>query len=72
MYEENQYLAVPLEKMKQLSPDIQKLAGYEASIPYCGWVDLDDPRKVLLEENEKGDGVDLFAHSGNSGSITAI
>ena len=26
------------------------MAGYEASKPYCGWVDLEDPRKLLMDD----------------------
>lgn len=58
MKEENQYLSVPLEKIKEFSPEIQKLLGYGVSAPFLGWIDLQNPRKVLLGDDTAGD--DLF------------
>ncbi|KAK8248238.1 hypothetical protein HDK77DRAFT_223491 [Phyllosticta capitalensis] len=48
--EENQYIAVPVERAKQLPVRIQKLLGYTISEPMLGWVEFKDPR-VLLDEN---------------------
>ncbi|KAL1627216.1 hypothetical protein SLS56_006455 [Neofusicoccum ribis] len=48
--EENQYIAVPVERAKQLPTRIQKLLGYTISEPMLGWVEFKDPR-VLLDEN---------------------
>ncbi|KAK4173415.1 hypothetical protein QBC36DRAFT_303672 [Triangularia setosa] len=46
--EENQYLAPPLEKIRQYyNADLQKLIGYQVSNPCLGWLDLGDPRKAL-------------------------
>ncbi|KAK4498375.1 hypothetical protein PRZ48_011033 [Zasmidium cellare] len=59
--EENQYLAVPQEAVKQYPPEIQKLLGYNVSKPFLGWVDLDDPRKALYGSEWKGsNGSDLL------------
>ncbi|PWY93225.1 phytanoyl-CoA dioxygenase family protein [Aspergillus sclerotioniger CBS 115572] len=46
--EENQYLAVPLDKVREYPLDMQRLIGYRVSQPFLGWVDLDDPRKALM------------------------
>ncbi|KAK9856889.1 phytanoyl-CoA dioxygenase family protein [Penicillium brevicompactum] len=56
--EENQYLAVPLEKVREYPLEMQRLIGYQVSQPFLGWLDLDDPRKALMGdgwENNRGD-----------------
>ncbi|KAI5477095.1 Phytanoyl-CoA dioxygenase [Pseudohyphozyma bogoriensis] len=50
--EENQYLAVPAEKVRKFPLEIQKKMGYELSEPFGGWVDLDSPL-VWLNKNSK-------------------
>ncbi|KAF2792441.1 phytanoyl-dioxygenase family protein [Melanomma pulvis-pyrius CBS 109.77] len=51
--EENQYLANSLESVKRYSPDIQKMIGYQVSNPFLGWVNLEDPRQLLLQEGQE-------------------
>jgi len=51
--EENQYLVVPLEIVRQYPKHIQDLLGYKISTPYCGWVEMNEPSIVLQ------DGVDF-------------
>ena len=53
--EENQYLALPIEKVKKLSKDTQRLLGYGVSDPWTGWVDFKDPVEYILsnEGSEK-------------------
>ncbi|KAF2491703.1 phytanoyl-CoA dioxygenase family protein [Lophium mytilinum] len=48
--EENQYLASPLEKIKEMNytPKQLKMMGYSVSEPYLGWVNLQDPLKVVM------------------------
>jgi ectoine hydroxylase-related dioxygenase (phytanoyl-CoA dioxygenase family) len=46
--EENQYIAVPREKVLEYPDRIQRLLGWTVSEPYCGWWELQDPH-VLLE-----------------------
>ncbi|KAF2815122.1 phytanoyl-CoA dioxygenase family protein [Mytilinidion resinicola] len=41
--EENQFLANPIEEVKKMPENIQRMIGYSVSSPYCGWVDLKDP-----------------------------
>ncbi|KAB8218713.1 hypothetical protein BDV33DRAFT_231974 [Aspergillus novoparasiticus] len=48
--EENQYLAHPPEKIKQLPMWLQKFVGYTISHPFAGYVDLGDPLIVLNPE----------------------
>lgn len=45
--EENQYLAVPIDVVKQYPPHVQALMGYVVSPPACGFVDLVDPAFML-------------------------
>ncbi|KAH7392637.1 hypothetical protein BKA66DRAFT_457936 [Pyrenochaeta sp. MPI-SDFR-AT-0127] len=45
--EENQYLANDLNKISELPLDIQRFAGFGASKPYMGWVDMEEPVKLL-------------------------
>ncbi|KAJ5895360.1 phytanoyl-CoA dioxygenase family protein [Penicillium taxi] len=44
---ENIYLTLPLEKVREYSPWMQKRLGFSASSPLCGHIDLKDPREVL-------------------------
>ncbi|KAJ5801835.1 phytanoyl-CoA dioxygenase family protein, partial [Penicillium pulvis] len=45
--EENQYLSVPVEDLRKISPRMQKRLGFAASNPLHGWVDLKDPMMLL-------------------------
>lgn len=45
--EENQYLANDVEKVKQLPVWLQRFMGYSLSRPFMGWVDMDDPMRVI-------------------------
>lgn len=45
--EENQYLANDLDKIRELPQDLQRFAGFGASKPYMGWVDLEEPVQFL-------------------------
>lgn len=45
--EENHYLNMSLEKAKSLPLAQQKLAGYDLSEPFLGWVNSTNPRVVL-------------------------
>ncbi|KAF2469418.1 PhyH-domain-containing protein [Lindgomyces ingoldianus] len=53
--EENQYLANDLEGIKELPIHLQKFAGFGASKPYMGWVDMEEPVKVLNRNADVGD-----------------
>ncbi|KAI8934780.1 hypothetical protein NX059_008467 [Plenodomus lindquistii] len=50
--EENQYLANDLDKIRELPLDIQLFAGFGTSKPYMGWVDMEEPLKLLNPELE--------------------
>jgi len=41
--EENQFLANPIDEVRKMPENIQRMIGYSVSAPYCGWVDLKDP-----------------------------
>lgn len=49
--EENQYLVVPRDIVRQYPKHIQDLLGYAISTPYCGWVEMNEP-SVVLEEKD--------------------
>jgi len=49
--EENQYLSVPQEMVKQHPPLVQQLIGYAVSPPFCGWVEMQDPSVVLASND---------------------
>lgn len=57
--EENQYLAHDMEKVKNLPLWLQKFAGYSISEPFMGWVEMDDPLRVLHPDMPKLKG-DLY------------
>ena len=48
--EENHYLAIDREKIKKLPRDVQMVAGYALSDPWCGWVESTDPMYILHPE----------------------
>ncbi|KAK8257509.1 phytanoyl-dioxygenase family protein [Phyllosticta capitalensis] len=52
--EENHYLNMSLEKAKSLPLEQQKLAGYDLSEPFLGWVNSTNPRVVLDPTIEGG------------------
>ena len=45
--EENQYLACDREKVLELPVELQRFMGYTLSRPFMGWVEMDDPIKVI-------------------------
>ncbi|KAF1985298.1 PhyH-domain-containing protein [Aulographum hederae CBS 113979] len=54
---ENQYLMVPPEKARRLSPQAQRLLGYGISRPSLGFVEYMDPMRILfgVEDEETVD-----------------
>ncbi|RDW65656.1 phytanoyl-CoA dioxygenase family protein [Aspergillus mulundensis] len=53
--EENQFLAVPLERVREYDRETQKFIGYALSDPVCGHVEEQDPIYVVYpEELETG------------------
>lgn len=52
--EENQYLAIPREQIQQYSEEVQRLLGWNLSVPFCGWYEMQDPH--LLLEGSDADG----------------
>lgn len=55
--EENQYLSVPLERIRALPEEVRRLLGWTAGDNFMGWVEVDgqmiDPHR-LLESSEYG------------------
>ncbi|KAJ8107775.1 hypothetical protein OPT61_g8631 [Boeremia exigua] len=54
---ENQFLMVPLERVKQLKPQAQRLLGYGLCEPGVGFMNYSDPMRVLfgVEDEETVD-----------------
>ena len=54
---ENQFLMVPLERVKQLKPQAQRLLGYGICAPGVGFMNYQDPMRVLfgVEDEETCD-----------------
>ncbi|KAM0313772.1 hypothetical protein ACHAPQ_011964 [Fusarium lateritium] len=63
--DENQYLAIPREVIKDYDPEVQSLLGYSVSHPNCGHVDMKDPI-VMLGSNE-----DPFGYGSIEGQVVA-
>ncbi|KAF5668321.1 phytanoyl dioxygenase family [Fusarium denticulatum] len=63
--DENQYLAIPREVIKDYDPEVQSLLGYSVSHPNCGHVDMKDPI-VMLGSNE-----DPFGYGSIQGQVVA-
>ena len=51
--EENQYLANEMERVGRLPVHLQKFMGWELSLPFMGWVGLDDPICLLSGKESK-------------------
>ncbi|WP_009480710.1 phytanoyl-CoA dioxygenase family protein [Rhodococcus sp. JVH1] len=49
--EENQYLAIPREKVLEYSEEVQRLLGYDVCPPFLGAYEMNDPH-ILLEDRE--------------------
>ncbi|KAJ5403952.1 hypothetical protein N7509_003823 [Penicillium cosmopolitanum] len=50
--DENQFLAIPRDVVKSYPFEVQQLIGYSVSQPYCGWVEMDDPVKLVASEQQ--------------------
>jgi ectoine hydroxylase-related dioxygenase (phytanoyl-CoA dioxygenase family) len=64
--EENQYLVVPIDVVKEYPETIQRLLGYNACPPLMGWVEVDgqmnDPHVILEDWGPDGPHAnDMFA-----------
>lgn len=64
--EENQYLSVPREVVRNYPEQIQRLLGYNACPPLMGWIEIDgqmnDPHMLLENWGTSGpDAADMFA-----------
>ena len=52
--EENLHLAIPRSRAKELPERLQDLIGYEFGAPYLGFVDGDDPSRLVGRHLERG------------------
>ncbi len=51
--EENLHLAIPRSRAKELPERLQDLVGYEFGAPYLGFVDGDDPSRLVGRHRER-------------------
>ncbi|MFD8214447.1 phytanoyl-CoA dioxygenase family protein [Streptomyces sp. NPDC059697] len=47
--EENQYLAVPMEVVREYPEELQRLLGYDVCPPFLGWYESSNPHTLLAE-----------------------
>lgn len=64
--EENQYLSVPIDIVRQYPEQVQRLLGYNACPPLMGWIEIDgqmnDPHVILEQWGDDGPApADMFA-----------
>ncbi|KVX09140.1 phytanoyl-CoA dioxygenase [Burkholderia ubonensis] len=48
--EENQYIAVPRQRVAQYSERVQRLLGWSANPPFCGWIEMRDPHYLVASD----------------------
>jgi ectoine hydroxylase-related dioxygenase (phytanoyl-CoA dioxygenase family) len=49
--EENQYLVIPRDIVKQYPKEVQDMLGYKVCEPFCGWVEMQDTSIVLQDQD---------------------
>ncbi|MDW8803347.1 phytanoyl-CoA dioxygenase family protein [Streptomyces scabiei] len=47
--EENQYLAVPMDVVREYPEELQRLLGYDVCPPFLGWYESSNPHTLLAE-----------------------
>jgi len=62
--EENQYISFTREQTLKMDKDVQKIAGYQLSEPFLGWVKSTDPM-VVLDPSVGVGNQDLFKKEDN-------
>lgn len=58
--EENQFITIPKDVIMSKDKKTQKLLGWGLSDPMMGWVDFEDPQKVLHPEEFNGGPGDIY------------
>lgn len=48
--EENQYIAVPRERVRQFPERVQRLLGWGTNPPFCGWIEMRDPNYLVSSD----------------------
>lgn len=57
---ENMWLAVPIDVVRTLSPQVQKMLGWDGCEPYLGHLAFSKPRVLLEEIKDEGGSEDKF------------
>ena len=48
--EENQYIAVPRERVREFPERVQRLLGWSTNPPFCGWIEMRDPNYLVAPD----------------------
>lgn len=48
--EENAYIAVPRERVKEYPERIQRMLGWSTNPPFCGWIEMRDPHYLVASD----------------------
>ncbi|NKF25224.1 phytanoyl-CoA dioxygenase family protein [Pseudomonas sp. BGM005] len=48
--EENAYIAVPRDRVREYPERIQRLLGWSTNPPFCGWIEMRDPHYLVASD----------------------
>lgn len=48
--EENGYIAVPRDRVREYPEQIQRLLGWSTNPPFCGWIEMRDPHYLVASD----------------------
>ncbi|MNC05820.1 Phytanoyl-CoA dioxygenase (PhyH) [compost metagenome] len=58
--EENSYIAVPRERVREYPERVQKLLGWTTNPPFCGWIEMRDPHYLVSTDTLNTKAEDLL------------
>ncbi|QIH08697.1 MULTISPECIES: phytanoyl-CoA dioxygenase family protein [unclassified Pseudomonas] len=58
--EENAYIAVPRDRVREYPERIQRLLGWSTNPPFCGWVEMRDPNYLVASDVLNTKAVDIL------------
>ncbi|AZC24119.1 phytanoyl-CoA dioxygenase family protein [Pseudomonas sessilinigenes] len=58
--EENAYIAVPRDRVREYPGRIQRLLGWSTNPPFCGWVEMRDPNYLVASDVLNTKAVDIL------------
>ena len=48
--EENAYIAVPRDRIREFPERVQRLRGWSTNPPFCGWIEMRDPNYLVASD----------------------